>query len=166
MSPLLANESTTDKKVESLPDMEDRRTDTETHEWSIAPEIDEVAALVREAAEVLKRHGVTGEPLYTAQLAIEEVVSNVVRHGACKEDRGVDIHIDIDDDEIRITVEDEGRPFDPSCEAPAPDFDAPLEERRVGGLGVYLVKQMANRFDYERDGELNRLEVDIARAAS
>ncbi len=143
-----------------------RDSGTDTHEWSIAPEIDEVAALVREAAAVLQEHGVTGEPLYTAQLAIEEVVSNVVRHGACKEGRGVNIHVDIDDDEIRLTVEDEGLPFDPSCDAPAPDLDAPLENRRVGGLGVHLVKQMASRFDYARDGERNRMEVDIDRAAS
>ena len=54
-----------------------------------------------------------------------------------------------------------GPEFDPT-KAPAPPLDAPLAQRPIGGLGIYLVMQMAESVAYQREGELNRLNVKIA----
>lgn len=54
-----------------------------------------------------------------------------------------------------------GPEFDPT-KAPAPPLNAPLAQRPIGGLGIYLVMQMAESVAYQREGELNRLNVQIA----
>ncbi len=55
-----------------------------------------------------------------------------------------------------------GPAFDPTTDAPPPDLDArSVVERRIGGLGVFLVCQMADSVVYRRDGDLNRLAVRV-----
>ena len=76
---------------------------------------------------------------------------------------GDDRDIDVDADGIVLTVEDDGRPFDPIGDAPAVDTESPVAERPVGGLGLFLVKELARSVDYERTGETNRLSVRVHR---
>lgn len=77
---------------------------------------------------------------FQIKLVIEEVVMNILSYGY--EDGGEhDILIELasDAEKIGIEIVDDGRPYDPLTEAPAPDTEAPLADRPVGGLGVYLV---------------------------
>ena len=53
-----------------------------------------------------------------------------------------------------MTTVDDGRPFDSSTER-EPDFDATLEERALGGLGLFLVQQMMDEMTYERSDDRN-----------
>jgi anti-sigma regulatory factor (Ser/Thr protein kinase) len=53
---------------------------------------------------------------------------------------------------------DNGIPFDPH-DAPAPNLDAPIEERTPGGLGVHLVKATMDDVQYRRDGDRNVLTI-------
>ena len=55
-----------------------------------------------------------------------------------------------------------GPPFDPTLDAPTPDLDASLADRPIGGLGLFLVHQMAASFAYHRVGGTNRLTVEVA----
>jgi len=61
------------------------------------------------------------------------------------------------DDSVTIEFIDEASPFDPLTETPDPDIDAGIEERRIGGLGVYLVREMMDEVKYAREGNRNRL---------
>jgi anti-sigma regulatory factor (Ser/Thr protein kinase) len=54
---------------------------------------------------------------------------------------------------------DSGRPFDPLSDAPEPDLNAVVEERRIGGLGVHLVKTLMDQMHYKRENEQNRLTI-------
>ena len=54
-------------------------------------------------------------------------------------------------------LEDDGLEFDPFRSAPEPDLDASVEERRIGGLGVYFVKSLMDEATYERVDNLNRI---------
>ena len=60
--------------------------------------------------------------------------------------------------EVAFATEDNGIPFDPTAR-PAPDTDAALDDRAVGGLGIHLVVQMTERQAYRRDGGRNRFSV-------
>ena len=77
---------------------------------------------------------------FQIKLVIEEVVMNILSHGY-EEGGDHDILIELasDGEKIGIEIVDDGRPYDPLTEAPAPDTEAPLADRPVGGLGVYLV---------------------------
>jgi len=55
-----------------------------------------------------------------------------------------------------LTVTDDGHPFNP-LEAPEPDTTLPVEERPIGGLGIYLLRKMFDRMDYTRTDGKNRV---------
>lgn len=57
---------------------------------------------------------------------------------------------------LRLTLEDDGPAFDP-LGAAAPDLDAPVEEREVGGLGIHFLRELTQGAHYERNAEINRL---------
>ncbi len=90
---------------------------------------------------------------YKVQLAVDEACSNVIEH-ACEGECGEEIEITCTAAEDRLTVmiRDHGEPFDPES-APAPDLDADLEDRPVGGLGVFLMKRLMDEIRYEVLGE-------------
>ena len=64
-------------------------------------------------------------------------------------------------DKESVTIEfiDEAPPFDPLTETPIPDTAAGIEERQIGGLGVFLVREMMDEAEYTRDGNRNRLKL-------
>ena len=93
------------------------------------------------------------------EIALEEIFMNVVTHGTpagCQ--NRVEICLALSEDSLTLAVEDEGPPFDP-LSVQAPDSKARLEDRRVGGLGVYFVRQLMDVVSYARVGERNRLRM-------
>jgi len=92
--------------------------------------------------------------------------ANAVRYAFDGErSREVRVHVSVDATGISLTVEDDGRHFNPLQEAPVPDTETPLEDRPVGGLGLLLVKEMVSRLDYEREGDTNRVHMRVDRTA-
>lgn len=90
-------------------------------------------------------------------LALDESVSNVIRHGFSDDaEHRISIRVLVADGMVTATVEDDGVPFDPH-HAPVPDLDAPIEQRAPGGLGVHLVKATMDEVRYRRDGDRNIL---------
>ena len=87
-----------------------------------------------------------GAPRYNVELAFEEIVTNIIRHGSPTD---VEVAIAFDEREIVLTFEDNGVPFDP-CEQPAPTLPESLDEAVVGGLGLVLVNKIVGRMTYVR----------------
>jgi anti-anti-sigma factor len=93
------------------------------------------------------------------ELALEEVFMNVVMHGSPPGALPrVEVALALTDSGLTITVEDDGPPFDP-LSLPAPDVSLGLEERRVGGNGVFLVRQMMDAVRYQRVDGRNQLKM-------
>ena len=96
--------------------------------------------------------------LYQVKLVLEEVIVNIVNYGY--EKRGghkIDVHLISQPDTLTIKIADDGRAFDPLSQAPAPDVDANLEDRPIGGLGVYLVQTLMDEAHYRREQDRNHL---------
>lgn len=88
---------------------------------------------------------------YTLALIVEELVTNIVKYGYAGADAGpLKLTVKLDDGRVVGTLVDAGAPFDPTSMA-APDVEAEMEERRIGGLGVHLVRTMSEDFTYRRD---------------
>jgi anti-sigma regulatory factor (Ser/Thr protein kinase) len=89
-------------------------------------------------------------------MCLEEVLSNVIRHG-CLPGQDYDIKVryrilDSVPGGIEVEVSDNAKAFDP-LSLPPIDLTAPLEQRKAGGLGVFLVRKMMDEVHYEhRDG--------------
>lgn len=87
-------------------------------------------------------------------VAVDEVVSNILNHGG--EALAVRVSAGAGGAAAWVEVEDDGPPFDPTAAA-SPDTGLALEDREVGGLGIHLVRKLADEVAYERRGERNRL---------
>jgi serine/threonine-protein kinase RsbW len=85
-------------------------------------------------------------------IAIEEILSNVVRHSGSTDP--IVLKVTLAYRQVRIDIEDSGQPFDPLSH-PMPDPNAPLEQRRAGGLGIFMVVKMMDEVRYERREGLN-----------
>jgi serine/threonine-protein kinase RsbW len=117
-------------------------------------EIERLHRLVRQFGDL---HEVRSRALYAVNLAIDEVVTNVIRHGF-EDPAGEELtaQITVSGGQITTEVTDGGRAFNP-LEAPAPDLEAPLAERELGGLGIHLVRSLMDRIEYRRENDKNVL---------
>ena len=102
--------------------------------------------------------GLAPEAVYSLNLALDEVVTNVIRYA--HEDDGrehpIVVRLALERDVLTAQVEDDGRAFNP-LEAPAPDLEASLDERPIGGLGIFLVRSVMNSVEYRREDGRNVL---------
>jgi serine/threonine-protein kinase RsbW len=93
------------------------------------------------------------------EIALEEIFMNIVTHGTPEgAPNRVELCLALTGDDLTLALEDEGPPFDPLT-LPPPDVNAPLEDRRVGGLGIFLVRQMMDSVSYTRVGRRNHLRM-------
>jgi len=79
-------------------------------------------------------------------ICTDEIASNVVLYSSASK---LEISCNLQDSEITVIFSDDGRPFDPLTDSVEPDVNAGLEERKIGGLGIFLVKKMAQSVSYE-----------------
>ena len=90
-------------------------------------------------------------------LALEEAVTNVVMYAYPEGTEGtVDISASEFSDRIEFRISDKGKPFDPTA-APDADITLGVEERGIGGLGIFMVRKIMDEVSYERIGEKNIL---------
>jgi len=113
---------------------------------------------------VLDDNQVAGRPRFHVELVFEEIVTNVIRHGYRDDgSHQIDVSLAIGDEAIEMTIEDDGRAFDP-LQRPDPVLPKTLEAAPLGGLGVMLAKKLSRSLDYERTaGGRNRLVAKIDR---
>lgn len=110
------------------------------------------------------------ELVFALQVCLEELLTNVVRHGGAKSSGDlsevpvppleVEITISTNARRVSMTVEDNGKPFD-VVNAPAHRIDQPLDEVQPGGLGIQLIRNFASSIAYEQAGLGNRVIVEF-----
>ena len=107
-----------------------------------------------------KEAGLGKKQAYGLRLAMDEVATNIITHGYDENGTSGNIVIsgELTDRELILVLEDTAPPFDPRglLTPAAMDLKRPLEERNVGGLGVFLAFKALDRFDYQHTGTHNR----------
>lgn len=106
------------------------------------------------------RHGLGRNDVLRLILVIEELFTNTVRHGHRNEsDSPVRIGLSLDEGRIALMYEDSAPRYDPLARLSAPPsgLTSPIEERPIGGLGVYLVGQLVAGARYAYENGCNRL---------
>ena len=132
---------------------------------SLANQMGEIRRVNAAVGEFLSEEGVPDRTIHHVRLVIEELVSNIVRYGF--DDAAphrIEVDIRSEPRRVAVTIEDTGRAFDPNA-APPPPLDQPLEERRLGGLGIFLVKKLTSELAYTRVDNRNRVRAIVERAA-
>jgi serine/threonine-protein kinase RsbW len=115
----------------------------------------QIGAYVLEAAS---QAGLERKDAYRLRLAVDEIATNSIVYGYDRIGKEGDLVVsaEVGDGSLTIILEDTGPAYDP-FQTPSPDdLDQPLDERDIGGLGVFLAIQGVDEFRYEWVGEKNR----------
>jgi serine/threonine-protein kinase RsbW len=92
------------------------------------------------------------ESIFEVQTAVDEACTNIIQHGYSGKGGIITISCELQDDDLVVTIRDRGTPFDPGS-VPPPDLEADWERRKVGGLGMYLMRKLMNDVSYDFDAE-------------
>jgi serine/threonine-protein kinase RsbW len=87
--------------------------------------------------------------IYDLLLAVDELATNIIVHGYRKQPGTIDVVVRQAGERLEICLHDRAPPFDPT-QIPAPDLTRPLSKRRLGGMGIYLARQLSDSLIYRR----------------
>lgn len=90
-------------------------------------------------------------------LVLEEAFTNIVFYAWDDNDQHlIDLDFEKNGDMLKISISDEGRKYDPTEKA-EPDFGTPVEQRSIGGLGIFLIKKIMDNVEYQSVNDRNIL---------
>ena len=120
----------------------------------LANEISEISRLAAFIEEIGEEFGLTLDVVFNLNLVLEEAVVNVINYAYPKEDhQWIYLSAKLQDGSIILVLTDTGKEFDPTM-APEADITLSADEREIGGLGIFLIRQIMNEVKYERiDGK-------------
>lgn len=95
--------------------------------------------------------------VFKVNLVLEELGLNIIDYGHDEGVHEIDIVVTSEEDAVTIEVVDDGRPFDPVNDAPKADIESSVEDRRVGGLGLHIVRTTMDEMSYRREQGKNHL---------
>jgi serine/threonine-protein kinase RsbW len=118
--------------------------------------------LMRFVSGFAKEEGFTPKTIQQIELATEEALVNIFNYAYPDDETGeVEVRCRMEDQpSLVIDILDTGKPFDIQS-VPEPDLTLDVSERKVGGLGIYLIKKMVSRVHYRREGQSNILTLII-----
>lgn len=109
--------------------------------------------------ELFQASGLSDESVGELELILEELLVNIISYAYDEAGTGmIQIAGIVDGSTVTLELRDRGREFNP-LEREAPDIDAEIEDRPIGGLGIFLVTELASSVTYERVGDENVLRV-------
>ncbi|MCD8267347.1 MAG: ATP-binding protein [Parabacteroides sp.] len=128
-----------------------------TNTLYIKNELEQLTRLYEFLNQQTTAYGWEEQLLMQIKLAVEEVVTNVILYAyPGKKDQDIRIDMSLENGLLTIVITDNGIAFNP-LEREEPDISLPMEERPIGGLGIYLVKQLMTNVTYTRSSEKNTL---------
>ena len=122
---------------------------------------EELKILNRSVRTFLGTINISSKTIYKVNLILEEMITNIIKYGYDDNNQHeIEVNINITVEHIRLRIIDDGNEFD-SAMSPNPDTDIPLEKMRIGGLGIFLVKNISNNIKYKRHKKKNILRIKI-----
>jgi serine/threonine-protein kinase RsbW len=127
---------------------------------TVSGTLDSLGAIAQYVMSAAQSAGLDKKTSYKLRLAVDEIATNIITHGY--EEAGLTGTLNLSSDRqestLTICIEDTGARYDPYEMVTVGDeeLNKPLDDRRMGGLGVYLAIQGVDQYFYERVGEKNR----------
>jgi serine/threonine-protein kinase RsbW len=123
--------------------------------FNIRNNLTELNSVSKQIEEFTQLQGLSKKTILEITLCIEEHVTNIITHGyQDSEEHWIGITLSRAGEKFFVSIEDDGIPYNPT-EAAAPDLESTLEERKIGGLGVHLIKHYMDDMVYQRYGKRN-----------
>ena len=122
-----------------------------------AAELESLRVFREFISDCCARFKVPAGTVFDLKLAVDEACTNIIEHGYKGMDPGsIILAFRIEADRILVQITDFGHVFEPA-EAPKPNVEAALEDRPLGGLGLFLIYQLMDDIDYQSSEEGNTL---------
>lgn len=120
----------------------------------LANELSEISRLNGFIEDIGNEFSLAPDMIFNLTLVLEEAVVNVINYAYPKEDHeSIYLSAKMQDGSIIFVLSDSGKEFDPTM-APEADVTLSAEDRQIGGLGIFLIRQIMNEVRYERiDGK-------------
>ena len=113
-------------------------------------EVAEISKLANFIEELGEEFGLSPELVFNLNLVLEEAVSNVILYAYPKEEhQTISLIARKKDNQLIFVLTDSGKEFDPT-QAPDADITLSAEDRPIGGLGIFLIRQIMNTVEYQR----------------
>ena len=130
---------------------------------TISNELHDLASLMNASTNFLEDNGVDAQAVYRINLALEEMITNIIKHGYDDYDsHEINVSIEILENEITGVIEDDGHEFNPLKLEKKPGA-ASLAEHKIGGLGIHLIRELLDQIAYRRENGKNILEIRTRR---
>ena len=126
-------------------------------ELSMVNSTDDMQRLLDEVDVFLESVPASPRRKYGVRLALDELLSNIVKYAYADEAvHRVAVRIETGAPFV-LEIADDGRPFNPVDDAPAPVLEGPVEDRPIGSLGLHMLRSLGMRMIYRRENGQNVL---------
>ena len=121
----------------------------------------EIKRLTDILCKLCEENNICNKVLCDVTLALEEIFANIVNYAyEDNKEHLVKIHVKIQDNVLALEIKDDGKPFNP-LEIPMTNTQAPFAERKIGGLGIHLVRNLIDELAYKQVKGKNVLTLKI-----
>jgi len=128
----------------------------QSFEMTIESDSTGIPAVSASLEEVMHAHGFSTDDILDTQLAVEEVITNIINHGYKNGCGEIIISCRINLYQAEVQIKDFAPRFDP-LSLPEPELDDTIENRKIGGLGVFLIRQVMDEISYQYENGQNIL---------
>lgn len=106
-----------------------------------------------------QNYGLSAKVISEIKLAVDEAFTNIIKHAYSNSPhKKVYIEIGVDNNQLWISLIDEGKSFDPSAYT-EPDIMQRIKQKKRGGMGVYLIRKVMDQVQYNRIGNSNEIRM-------
>jgi serine/threonine-protein kinase RsbW len=128
-----------------------------TISFALENSLSELDALCDHLGQFCQSCGVPKRQTFEINLALDELFTNIISHGFPDEDEHqVQVTCAKEEGLLKITIEDDGIPFNPT-DAPHPNLKCAFKDREIGGLGIHLIRSYMDQIEYNRKNGKNVL---------
>ena len=104
-----------------------------------------------------KENKLTEKTVHDIQMALDELLTNIVNYGyEDTDEHQIDIHFGVNDDAVKVEIVDDSKPYN-ILEKDNPDISLSIEDKPIGGLGIFLIKKLMSNVDYYTEEGKNHL---------
>ena len=130
-----------------------------TYSFELKSDLSELDRLCQNLEEFGQKFGFSKKLIFEINLALDELFTNIISYGFQDDkDHVITVTLTPENDQLCLCIEDDGKPFNP-IEFESPDVACSVEECKIGGLGIHIMKKLMDEICYERCDDKNVLNL-------